>query len=94
MISRLVEWAKGFVDTAPLNQLPAITQRSGDGVDGKLNALSDPRVSFACAVAFHQFDLEQVERLYIGQAKPDRVVQRGAGLKQMALPGRVKQAVA
>ena len=76
------------------DNLPAVPQRGGNGIDRKLDSFSDPFVGFTRAVAFHEFDLEQVERLDIWQPQPNGVVKRGAGLKQMALPGRVEQAVA
>ena len=36
----------------------------------------DPRIVLAGAVALQQLDLQQVERLDIGQAQPDRGVER------------------
>ena len=54
--------------------LPAIPERRRDGVNGQLNTLADPFVSFARTVAFHQFDLEQVKRFDIGQPQPDGIV--------------------
>lgn len=74
--------------------LPAIPERRRDGVDGQLNTLADPLVSFARTVAFHQFDLEQVKRFDIGQPQPDGIVERGVGLQQMTLPRCIEQAVA
>jgi hypothetical protein len=65
--------------------LPAIAQRGCDGVNRQLNALTNAFVGFTGAVAFHEFDLEQVERLDIGQAQADGIVQRRVGLKQVAL---------
>ena len=56
-----------FLPTGIVVDLSAVAQRRCNGVDRQLNALTDPFVGFACAVAFHEFDLEQVERLDIGQ---------------------------
>lgn len=74
--------------------LPAIPERRRDGVNGQLNTLANPFISFARAVAFHQLDLQQVERFDIGQPQPDGIVERGVGLQQMTLPRCIKQAVA
>jgi hypothetical protein len=56
---RLVEAALGLVEGV---RSAAVAQGGRDGVDRELDALADARVGFARAVAFHQFDLEQVER--------------------------------
>src|SRR5690606_20433351 len=73
--------------------LPAIPQRRRDRVDRQLDALVDARVGLARAVALHQLDLGQVERLDIGQAQPDRRFERRILLQQPRLAGDPQQAV-
>src|SRR3546814_19367263 len=55
--------------------------------------LADPRIVLARAVALHQLDLEQIERLDIGQAQPDRGVEARMLFEQPRLAGDLKQPV-
>src|SRR5437016_5380782 len=88
-------WVPAFAGMTILIRagLPRIAQRRRDRVDRELDPLGDPGIALPGAVALEQFDLEQVQRLDIGQAQADRFVERRIALEQIGLAGHGEQAV-
>src|SRR3954451_19986128 len=72
--ARMKKKSRGMVEGDTL--LSAVAQRRGDRVDRELNPLANPRVVLAGAVPFQQLDLEQIQRLDVGQAQADRGLER------------------
>jgi hypothetical protein len=70
-----------LTDEQSFHALPAIPQSGGNPVDGEMDALDNPFVGVAGAIALEQFQLHVVERIDVGEPVADYTRERGIALQ-------------